>query len=76
MQPYNELISEALGSYTPKRQYERILELLEAEKKLAIARGVLQLMDSFRESIEQTHPVLARYVPINQLDEIETNQAK
>lgn len=76
MESYNELISEALGSYFPKRQYERILELLEAEKKLAIAKDVLSLMDSFIESIKETHPLLARYAPINQLEQIELHQKK
>lgn len=76
MESYSILIAEALDSYSPKRQYERILELFEAEKKLEIAKGVLSLMESFRESIKETHPLLARYIPINQLEQIELYQNK
>lgn len=65
MQPYEFLILEALDCCTPKSRYERILELLEKERQLSKMEGYANLVQSVKETIAQTHPEIAVFIPDN-----------
>lgn len=63
MESYECLILEALDGYTPKSRYERIMELIEKEKKLSKMEGYANLVQSVKETIAQTHPEIAVFIP-------------
>lgn len=54
-----------LDETTPKRKYGRVVELIEAEKELSQARGMLASWEIFREGISEQYPELLKWCPQN-----------
>lgn len=64
MTSFEVLISELLDESTPKRKYERVLELIEAEKELSRAKGLIEAWEIFRRGISD-RPELLKWCPEN-----------
>lgn len=64
MQSYSQLITEALDAYSPRGQYERILQLIENEKRLVEAEAILNAWEVFRKGISDgPHSHLLKWCP-------------
>ena len=55
----------ALDFHSPKKQYERLLELLEKEKQLSQALGELEAWQTFKRGISEQYQELLKWRPQN-----------
>lgn len=63
MLSYETLINEALDCLTPKAKHDRVIELIEKEKELSKAMGLLQAWEIFRAGISEKYPELLVWCP-------------
>lgn len=63
MKSYDTLTWEALDCLTSESQYNRVLELIEKEKELSKAMGLLQAWEIFRAGISDQYPQLLIWCP-------------
>jgi hypothetical protein len=63
MKSYETLTWEALDCATSKAQHERVIQLLEKEKELSNAMGLLQAWEIFRDGIRKQYPELLVWCP-------------